>query len=96
MTPKIKADELIDKFSERRKILTETKGWVEYVNSSKAKEHALTAVDEIINSSPLEPNFADWDDCGGEHRYFYDAQKTHALNFWQEVKQEIENYETNT
>jgi hypothetical protein len=50
----------------------------------------LTAVDEIINSSPLEPNFADWDDCGGEHRYWYDAQKTHALHFWQEVKKEIE------
>jgi hypothetical protein len=90
MTPKEKAEELIDKFSERRKILTELKGWVEYVNSSKSKGHALTAVDEIINSSPLEPNFADWDDCGGEHRYYYDAQKTHALHFWQEVKKEIE------
>ena len=48
MTAKEKAEELINKFSERRKILTETKGWVEYVNSSKAKGHALTAVDEII------------------------------------------------
>jgi len=39
----------------------------------------------------LEPNFADWDDCGGEHRYFYDAQKTHAHYYWKEVKQEIQN-----
>lgn len=87
---KEKAEELIKKFSERRKILTETKGWVEYINSSMAKTHALVAVDEILNSSPLEPNFADWDDCGGEFRYWYDAQKTHAFYFWKEVKQEIE------
>ena len=90
MTAKEKAEELIKKFSERRKILTETKGWVEYINSSMAKTHALVAVDEILNSSPLEPNFADWDDCGGEFRYWYDAQKTHAFYFWKEVKQEIE------
>ena len=89
-TPKEKAEELIKKFSEKRKILTETKGWVEYINSSMAKTHALVAVDEILNSSPLEPNFADWDDCGGEFRYWYDAQKTHAFYFWKEVKQEIE------
>ena len=89
-SPKEKAEELIKKFSERRKILTETKGWVEYINSSMAKTHALVAVDEILNSSPLEPNFADWDDCGGEFRYWYDAQKTHAFYFWKEVKQEIE------
>jgi hypothetical protein len=90
MTAKEKAQELIDKFSERTKFLDEYAGWLMHVDSSKAKGHALTAVDEIINSSPLEPNFADWDDCGGKHRYFYDAQKTHALYFWQEVKQEIE------
>ena len=90
MTAKEKAEELIKKFSEKRKILTETKGWVEYINSSMAKTHALVAVDEILNSSPLEPNFADWDDCGGEFRYWYDAQKTHAFYFWKEVKQEIE------
>lgn len=49
MTPKEKAEELIIKFSERRKILTETKGWVEHIDSSKAKGHALVAVDEILN-----------------------------------------------
>jgi hypothetical protein len=58
MTPKEKAEELIDKFSERRKILTETKGWVEYVNSSKAKEHALTAVDEILNINSVDKDFS--------------------------------------
>lgn len=90
MTPKEKAQELIDKFSERKKLLTETNGWVQHIDSSKAKGHALTAVDEIINSTPSEPNFADWDDCGGEHRYYHDAQKTHAFYFWQDVKKEIE------
>jgi hypothetical protein len=90
MTAKEKAEELIDKFSERTKFMDEYAGWLIHLDSSKAKGHALTAVDEILNSSPLEPNFADWDDCGGEHRYWYDAQKTHALHFWQEVKKEIE------
>ena len=89
MTPKEKAEELIYKFSTPLKVFDELNGWVIHVDSSKAKGHALTAVDIIIDSSPLEPNFADWDDCGGEHRYFYDAQKTHALHFWQEVKKEI-------
>ena len=58
MTPKEKADELIDKFSERRKILTETKGWVEHVDSSKAKGHALTAVDEILNINSVDKDFS--------------------------------------
>jgi preprotein translocase subunit Sss1 len=58
MTPKEKAEELINKFSERRKILTETKGWVEYVNSSKAKGHALVAVDEILNINSVDKDFS--------------------------------------
>lgn len=90
MTAKEKAKELIDKFSERTKFMDQYAGWLVHLDSSKAKGHALVAVDEIINSIPSEPNFADWDDCGGEHRYYHDAQKTHALHFWQEVKKEIE------
>ena len=90
MTPKEKAQELVDKFSERIYTFHETKGWVEHIDSLKARGHALVAVDEILNSSPLEPNFADWDDCGGEFRYWYDAQKTQAFHFWKEVKQELE------
>jgi hypothetical protein len=58
MTPKEKADELIDKFSERRKILTETKGWVIHLDSSKAKGHALTAVDEILNINSVDKDFS--------------------------------------
>ena len=78
LTPKEKAEKLVYKFMDTR------------ISWKQSKLCALVAVDEILNSSPLDPNFADWDDCGGEHRYFYDAQKTHALHFWQEVKQEIE------
>ena len=92
MTAKEKAKELICKFE-----ILESPCFngntveLEQIGYNTAKKIALTAVDEIINSSPLEPNFADWDDCGGEHRYFYDAQKTHAHYYWQEVKQEIQN-----
>jgi hypothetical protein len=57
-TPKEKAEELIDKFSERRKLLTETKGWIIHVDSSKAKGHALTAVDEILNINSVDKDFS--------------------------------------
>ena len=85
MTPKEKAKELFNKF--RTEILSFLG---DKMKDKNAKRCALIAVDEILNSVPLEPNFADWDDCGGEHRYFYDAQKTHAFHFWHEVKKEIE------
>jgi len=58
MTPKEKAEQLIDKFSERRKLLTETKGWIIHVDSSKAKKHALTAVDEILNINLVDKDFS--------------------------------------
>jgi len=58
MTPKEKAEQLIDKFSERRKLLTETKGWIIHVDSSKAKGHALTAVDEILNINLVDKDFS--------------------------------------
>ena len=48
MTPKEKAEELIDKFSERTRMLDPYDGWIEHVISYKAKGHALTAVNEII------------------------------------------------
>ena len=85
LSPKEKAEELVLRYL---RIDNNTKEWF---NLYIAKKCALIAVDEILNSSPLEPNFADWDDCGGEFRYWYDAQKTQALHFWKEVKQEIQN-----
>ena len=79
MTAKEKAEELIKKFSERRKILTETKGWVEYINSSMAKTHALVAVDEIIDI--LELN-------GFTLQEYHDKG---TLEYWFHVKYEIQN-----
>jgi hypothetical protein len=49
MTPEEKAKELFKKFSRRTKFLDEPKGWIEIVDSSRAKQFALVAVDEIIN-----------------------------------------------
>ena len=51
MTAKEKAKELIDKFSKRTKFLHELEGWIIYLDSSKAKDHALTAVDELIKAT---------------------------------------------
>ena len=84
MTPKEKANQLVDNYWLMDKINPS-------LSKEQAKQCALIAVDEIINSSPSEPNFADWDDCGGVDRYYHDAQKTHALHFWKEVKKELEN-----
>ena len=83
MTAKEKANELLDYYWLMDKVTPS-------LSKEQAKQCTLILVDEILNSSPLDPNFADWDDCGGEHRYFYDAQKTHAFHFWQDVKKEIE------
>ena len=66
MTPKEKAEELVDKF-------TQTNG-----NSFFAKECALIAVDEILNSINSITD-----------KYIELGMR----QFWQEVKQEIVNYE---
>jgi len=81
MTPKEKAEYLIDSFVRD--------GYDIVMSKTLAKRCALIAVDEIINSRPLEPNNVDWDDCGATHKYWYDTQKEEALKFWQEVKQEL-------
>ena len=75
MTPKEKAIELIDKFKLKHKFFTNS-----FIKTT-AKECALIAVDEILNSSPLEP----------AHPYDYVIAEREAMEFWQKVKQEIEN-----
>jgi hypothetical protein len=81
MTPKEKAQELVDKFYQRFPLKMDvitTKGdlsW-EYDNWKEAKECALIAVDEIIQS--------DW-------FITTEQDKTHWDNYWQEVKTEIDN-----
>ena len=51
MTPKEKAEELIYRFSTPLKVFDEFKGWLIHLDSSKAKGHALTAVDELIKAT---------------------------------------------
>ena len=58
MTPEEKAKDLIDKFSTRLKVLHELEGWLIHVDSSKAKGHALTAVDEILNINSVDKDFS--------------------------------------
>ena len=77
MRPKEKAKELIDKFSTRLKVFYELEGWVEHVDSSKAKGHALTAVDICIE---LHFNLeGDTNGIGDSYKY------------WLDVKDEIQN-----
>ena len=92
MPPKEKARELLALMA----IDEEIRGSVEFgeawsVPANKyAKECALRAVDEIIKSEPRYPSDVDWDDAGGTHQYYYEAQREEANKFWQEVEQEIE------
>jgi len=46
MTPKEKAEELINKFIPHTKVFHEVLGWEDYIDS--AKQCALIAVDELI------------------------------------------------
>ena len=79
MTPKEKSVELVNKY------LQIYDGRV-----PQAKQCALIAVDEILKSEPRSPSDVDWDDVGGTHQYYYEAQREEADKYWQEVKQEIE------
>jgi hypothetical protein len=96
MTSKEKAEELIEKYQLLQIHLPYEDSQDGYCIASgamlynSAKNCTIIAVDEILNSIPLEPNNVDWDDCGATHKYWYDAQKEEALKFWQEVKQELE------
>jgi hypothetical protein len=53
-TPKEKAKELKDKFSVHLRFFDEYSGWVDYTDSSHAKQFALVAVDEILNHHQQE------------------------------------------
>jgi hypothetical protein len=84
LSPSEKAKELVEKF---RLNVLDYEGCG--INEHKAKQCALIAVDEIINSSPRYPSNVDWDDCGATHQYYYEEQREQALKFWQEVKEEL-------
>jgi hypothetical protein len=74
-TPKEKAKELFNKFSRRTKFLDEPKGWIEIVDSSRAKQFALIAVDEILYILNVSLDF----------------KMNKSIKYWLEVKEEIVN-----
>jgi len=87
MTPKDKAKKLFDKFyqyanEEFEDKLNEYPGQVlserRKIRKESAKQCALIAVDEIIESIPKEPSISTVERIG-------------AIMFWFEVKKEIEN-----
>ena len=61
-----------------------------YMTHQSAVRCSINAVDEILNARPLDPNYVDWDDCGAAHQYWYEAQKEEALEFWNNVKSELQ------
>ena len=88
-TEKEKATELVDKMYYARRY-KDAEDYIPLEAWEHAKQCALIAVDEIINSSPRYPSNIDWDDCGATHQYYYESQIEEAEKYWQEVKQEIE------
>ena len=94
MTPNEKANELVDKFKDY------VHGYVgssmlsnhEYPDQilAQAKKVAIICVEEIIAHDPLYPNTADWDETGS-HKYFYEAQRETAMEYWKNVLIEINN-----
>ena len=81
MTPKDKVSELIGEHQMR---------CIECDGYRNAIIHAIITVNEILKSTPLYPSDVDWDDAGGTHKYYHDAQRDEAKNYWQEVKRELE------
>ena len=82
MTPKEKAEELVDKFYQttpNEYFVNEPIGIKgRYKSWEQAKQCALIAVDEILNGY-------EFDSLDIEHKRIMDN-----INFWDEVKQEIE------
>jgi len=77
MTPKEKAEDLIHKFK-KYSYYPKTNDDILFVNelNKNAKQCALTAVNEIINSNP--------------HSNPLNTEVYSTMDWWKEVKQEIE------
>ena len=82
MEPKLKAQELVDKFYQttpNEYFVNEPIGIKgRYKSWEQAKQCALIAVDEILK---LENN----------NGFYFDGTNVTSISYWQEVKQEIEN-----
>ena len=79
LSPKEKAEELVNKFISHTRVFHEVLGWEDYIDS--AKQCAFIAVDEILQTFNNEWIKLD----------FWTEEINGTINFWQEVKQEIEN-----
>lgn len=81
MTPKEKAENLIDKFCEYSHTdFNLTKGGYQFKSQiANAKQCALIAVNEIINSIPTQPSNLK-------------MERLDAITFWMLVKEEIKTY----
>jgi len=90
MKPKEKAKELIHHYL--KELLSAKYSINGFVINDLAKQCALIAVEEILSARPLDPNHADWDDCGATPQYWYEAQKDEALEFWNNVKSELQSF----
>ena len=87
MIPKEKAADLLKKIF----IEIQDMSWTEHkICVACAKQCALIAVDEIMESRPTEPTDTDWDQSGGSAQYYWPQKKEDASNYWQQVKTEIE------
>jgi hypothetical protein len=73
MTPKEKAKELVDKYIPHTKVFHEVLGWEDYIDS--AKQCALIAVTEIINSNP--------------HSNPFNTDIHSTMKYWIDVKNEL-------
>ena len=92
MTPKEKAKELVDRFSEysHTDFNYSRGGYQADTQIQNAKQCALIAVEEIILSAPFEPVDTDWDEAGSSAQYWYPQKLEDSAKWWGAVKQEIE------
>jgi hypothetical protein len=95
MTSKEKANELFNKYFSEIRMPSDCEGCMQCVGRCAnmvaiAQKYASIACQHIIESEPTSPSNVDWDDVGGTHQYYYEAQKEEALKFWQQVKNEIQ------
>ena len=64
MTPKEKAEELVDKFIEHTRVFHEVLGWEDYIDS--AKQCALIAVDFLLEEIYFENEPTYWEEVKQE------------------------------
>ena len=81
MTPKEKAEELVDRYMNIRNVKLSD---YSIIYLPTAKQCALIAVDEIIKASPTNP-------LKSGYIELYSDMVDESTEYWEEVKQEIEN-----